>query len=170
MKVKDVMTRGARTCTCGSSLNDAAQVMWEADCGFVPVVEADGSERVVGVVTDRDLCMAAYTTGLPLKEVPVDRVMAHAVHTCGEKDSLSEAEAVMQRHQVRRLPVVDEGDRVVGVVSLADLAVVASEDQAKKRPRVSPRQIVVTLGAIDRPRESSETPPDAGGAAARRRR
>jgi CBS domain-containing protein len=150
------MTGTPRTCTRGSSLNDAARVMWEADCGFVPVVEADGSERVVGVLTDRDICMAAYTTGLSLKEVAVDRVMATEVHACREQDSLSEAEAVMQEHQIRRLPVVGENDRIVGVVSLADLAVVASEDQAKKRPRVSPRQIVLTLGAIDRPRAASE--------------
>lgn len=156
MKVKDVMSREPRTCTRGSSLNDAARILWESDCGIVPIVEADGSERLLGLLTDRDVCMAAYTTGLSLKEIPVDRVMATTLHACSAEDPLGTAEAIMQQQQLRRLPVVDGESRLQGIVSLADLAVVAAADHAKKRPRVTPRQIVLTLGAISRRRKSHE--------------
>lgn len=156
VKVKDVMSREPRTCTCGSSLNDAARILWEADCGIVPIVEADGSDRLIGIVTDRDVCMAAYTTGLSLKEIPVDRAMTTTLHGCSAEDPVGTSEAIMQQQQVRRLPVVDGDGCLQGIVSLADLALVAAADHAKKRPRVTPRQIVLTLGAISRPRESHE--------------
>jgi CBS domain-containing protein len=120
MKVKELMTQAVRTSTPDAPLSEAAKVMWERDCGVVPIVDAQG--RVAGVVTDRDACMAAYTQGKPLSAIPIRSVMSTSVHTCRPDDDLAQAEETMSRHQVRRLPVVDGGDRLVGILSLNDVA------------------------------------------------
>jgi CBS domain-containing protein len=94
--------------------------MWERDCGALPVVDQEG--RVAGMVTDRDICMAAYTQGRPIHAVPVEKVMAQHVFSCGANDSIEDAEAIMHQFHVHRLPVVDSEQHVVGVLSLDDLA------------------------------------------------
>lgn len=120
MKIAELMSRSVETCTPDDSLNTAAQRMWDHNCGFIPVVGADG--RPVGVVTDRDICMAAYTQGKPLSSISVRTAMARTVYTCAPTDSVTAAEKIMATRQVRRLPVVDKEGRVVGVVSLHDIA------------------------------------------------
>jgi CBS domain-containing protein len=117
--VQKLMTTDVTACTPDDSLNRAAQVMWERDCGVVPVVDADG--KLVGVVTDRDLCMACYTRGLPLSALRVGDAMATEPCVCEANDSIGHAVRLMAERQVRRLPVV-EGGRLVGIVALADLA------------------------------------------------
>ncbi len=120
MKVEDLMTRDVRTCAPSDSLNDAARIMWERDCGCVPVVEGDGT--VIGMITDRDICMAAYTQGRRLMYMTVDSAASKDVVTIGKDESLRRAEELMRAAQVRRLPVVDSAGRLVGLLSLADLA------------------------------------------------
>ncbi len=120
MRVHEIMTREVKRCRADESLAAAARIMWENDCGCVPVV--DGDERVIGIVTDRDVCMAAYTQGKAPSEITVDAAMAHAVATCAPDDPVDDAERTMQRRQVRRLPVVDGAGRLVGILSLNDLA------------------------------------------------
>ena len=102
MKVADSMTREVRACTVHDSLNAAARVMWEHDCGCVPVV--DGQGRLVGIVTDRDICMAAYTQGVPLEAIAVERVMAARVISCSRTDDLETAHRLMRKHEIHRLP------------------------------------------------------------------
>lgn len=118
--VKAIMTDAVCFCSPDQSLNAVAQLMWEHDCGAVPVVAASG--ELTGIVTDRDVCMAAYTKGLPLTAIVVRDVMARHVHTCAPDDSLVRAATLMASAQVRRLPVADADRRLVGVVSLADIA------------------------------------------------
>ena len=120
MNVGELMTRDVRTCTASDSLNDTARIMWEGDCGCVPVVEKDGT--VVGMITDRDICMAAYTQGRCLTHMTVGDVASKNVVTIGQDESLRRAEELMRDAQVRRLPVVDSARRLVGLLSLADLA------------------------------------------------
>jgi CBS domain-containing protein len=93
--------------------------MWERDCGAVPVVDAEG--RLTGIVTDRDLCMAAYTQSRPLTGVAVGSVLSGRIHTCSPADSIDQAVAVMRGQRIRRLVVV-EGQKVVGMLALADIA------------------------------------------------
>jgi CBS domain-containing protein len=119
-RVLDAMTRSVVTCKADDSLNRAAQVMWEADCGAVPIVDEDG--RLIGMITDRDICMAAYTQGLPLAGISVRSAMSTALHSCKPGDSLRSLMDAMAKYQVRRVPVVDEGGKLVGIVSLADVA------------------------------------------------
>jgi CBS domain-containing protein len=153
MKVEELMTREPRACGSTGTLNDAAQVLWECDCGIVPIVEReDGAKRLVGVVTDRDICMAAYTTGQSLKEIPVAQVMSKQLRTVSSDDSIESAEKTMRTAQLRRLPVVDGRGALLGILSLADIAREAARERRRKKPDVSESEVAATLGAIAVPR------------------
>lgn len=120
MRVKDLMTSPVQHCAVHSSLADAAHVMWDKDCGFVPVVDVmEGT--LAGVVTDRDACMAAYTKASPLHQIPVTVAMSRAVYSVDPEDDLPRALDVMREHQVRRLPVVDRSGVLVGVLAINDI-------------------------------------------------
>lgn len=120
MKIAELMTAPVRTCTVNDSLNAAANVMWEHDCGIVPVLDAGG--KLVGVVTDRDICMAAFFHGARLSELPVREVMARDLHTVRPEASLHDGLELMRAMQVRRVPVVDGEGALAGILSLADVA------------------------------------------------
>lgn len=120
MNVQEVMTRTPRTCRSGDSLVSAAKVLWDHDCGAVPVVDDAG--RPVGIVTDRDCCMAAYTRGRRFDEITVASAMANVLFTVRADEPLQNAVAIMQQRQVRRLPVIDAQGRLCGILSLADVA------------------------------------------------
>jgi CBS domain-containing protein len=127
--------------------------MWEGDCGCVPVVEKDtDGARVIGMITDRDICMAGYTQGRPLSAIRVDSAMARQVFSCRPTDSIAEALNILRTHQVRRLPVVDNGDNVVGMLSLADFAREAVREHARKGREVTDTRIGEVLEAICVPR------------------
>jgi CBS domain-containing protein len=118
-RVGNIMTGGVLVCSADDSLARAAQIMWDGDCGIVPVVDAN--YRLEGVITDRDLCMAAYTKGRALHEISVADVMSRAVHRCSADDSLARAIAIMAETRVRRLPVVNAEQQLVGILSVADI-------------------------------------------------
>jgi len=146
MKIKELMSHPAVTCLSSDSLDIPARLMWEYDCGAVPVVNDDG--RLAGVVTDRDICMAAYTQGRPLHTIPVASAMAkHPVATHGN-DTIEAAEVLMRDNQIRRVPVLDDNGRPVGVLSMNDLARLAVR---AKRSEVD-RTVVQTLAATCQPR------------------
>jgi CBS-domain-containing membrane protein len=153
MKVEQVMTKGVSTCVPSDTLNEVARVMWERDCGVVPVIEDAANPRVVGIVTDRDLCMAAYTKGLPLTQICVGDVMCTQVCSCRAGDDLHEAERTMQRAHVHRLPVLDAADQILGVISLSDIAREATRATGARRREVTALEIGETLAAIRQPRE-----------------
>jgi CBS-domain-containing membrane protein len=113
------MTVDVETVEMSSSLTGAASKMWQADCGALPVI--DDQRRVVGMVTDRDIAMAAMHHDLRLAEILVGEVMARKVVTCRAEDILARAAQVMRQYQVRRLPVVDVEQRLVGLLSINDL-------------------------------------------------
>jgi CBS domain-containing protein len=152
MRIEQLMATDVATCNPDDTLNQAARIMWERDCGFVPVVESAQSRRVVGVVTDRDVCMAAYTRGKPLPEIPVRDVISTRIRACKPGDTLAAAEETMREAQVHRLPVVDEADRLLGVISLADLAREAGRERGSKRREISAAEIGETLATIRQPR------------------
>ena len=120
LTVSSIMTPSPHQCSPEQPTSAAAQIMWDHDCGAIPIVDQNG--RLAGIITDRDICMAAYTKGSPLAAIAIADVMARPVHTCGANDSLAQAAEAMARAQVRRLPVVDAERRVVGMVALADIA------------------------------------------------
>ncbi len=156
MNVEELMTRNVRTCAASDSMNDAARIMWEHDCGCVPVVEADGT--VVGIITDRDICMAAYTQGRRLMHMNVGDAAAKNVVTIGKDESLRRAKELMRDAQVRRLPVVDPAGRLVGLLSLSDLA--------RHVPDFGERVGEPLLGALAAISQRRSTDPSAGGGTA----
>jgi len=117
--VRSLMTTHVQTCGEEDSLARAAQLMWEADCGSVPVLE---NSQIVGLITDRDVCMASYTQGRPPAEMRVGNVMSRRVYTCSVDDSVGSALSLMAQQLVRRLPVTGQDGRLEGMLALADVA------------------------------------------------
>jgi CBS domain-containing protein len=144
MNARDLMTSNVLACRAQDSLNSAAQMMWDGDVGSVAVL--DDHDRLCGVVTDRDACMAAYTQGRRLDEIVTAEVMARDPITCGPDATLGEIETIMRRHQIRRVFVVDDQRRPMGVVSLNDLARASADHHRGQAALVS------TLAAICQPR------------------
>ena len=122
-RVKDTMTAEVKTATPSQSLTDAAKLMKQEDVGSVPVVDG---ERLVGVLTDRDIVVRGIADGSDPNAVKVGDIASHDVVTVRPDDDLDEALRLMAQHQVRRLPVVDDG-QLVGVVAQADVALEAKE-------------------------------------------
>jgi CBS domain-containing protein len=149
MKVRDVMVGEVKTCSTNDDLARAAQIMWENDCGVVPVVEAD--EYVVGIITDRDACMAAYTQGLPLSSIRVGDVMSRQVKVVRPDEDAAAASSTMRALRVRRVPVVNALGRIVGIVSLSDLARRASKDKAGPAKSLNQDNIAETLALVCQP-------------------
>lgn len=153
MEVQQLMTRGVRTVGPGDTMNRAAQIMWENDCGVVPVVDGDG--KVTNMVTDRDICMAAYMQGKPLAAMPVSLAASRVVVSVREHEHLSAAEHLMQQHQIRRIPVVDANGLLCGMLSLADIAR-SSQLTGKTGDGVGSQEVAKTVAAISQPNRPEE--------------
>jgi CBS domain-containing protein len=158
MKVQEIMTRSVRVCRPDDMLNVAAQLMWEHDCGCVPVVSTDGDGKIIGMLTDRDICMAAYTQGRRLAEIPVNTAMSSEIVACAADDDLKDAEELMGNRQIRRLPVVDTNGRLQGIVSLNDLAREFDRERKKAgRKQVQAVELAGTLAGVCRRRPARQT-------------
>ena len=166
MKVKDIMTREVLTCRQSDSLHSAASLMWDHDCGCVPVLNDD--DRVIAMLTDRDICMAAYSQGRPVSWLPVAGAMSKTLHTCAATDSLAAVRKTMRSNRVRRLPVIDSEDRLVGILSLGDLARESVRASEVSKNGVSATHVGETLSAICS-RGAEETAPS-GARRTRRKR
>jgi CBS domain-containing protein len=118
--VSRIMSSSPRQCAADDSLNRAAQIFWEADCGFLPVVGGDG--KLLGVITDRDVCMAEYLKGGSLLGSNVGSAMTRSVYSCAPEHPIEHALSLMAAHRVRRLPVLHDDGTLAGIVALADVA------------------------------------------------
>lgn len=131
MKVENLMTHQPMTCSQDDPLALAAKKMWTEDCGILPVLDGD---RLVGVITDRDIAMALGMRGASANRVQVGDVTTGRIFSCSPKDEVAQALEVMREHRVRRLPVLD-GDFLVGLISLNDIILEAGATAGKqKRP------------------------------------
>jgi CBS domain-containing protein len=151
MRVEQLMTKQVKSCSADDTLDRAAQLMWDNDCGCLPVCVGDGVDRAVGVITDRDVCMSALFQGRPLRELRVADAMARQLQTCRPGDSLSDAEKTMRQARIRRLPVVDEPGAVIGMISLADLAREAARQSTGAKQEITETEVGDTLAAICEP-------------------
>ncbi len=143
MKIAKLMSRDVATCRIHDSLERAAQLMWDRDIGALPVVDDDG--RVVGMITDRDICMATYTRNAPPRGIAVTAAMAQQVFSCGPDDSVHDVEKQMSAHQIRRMPVTDLEGHPIGLISLNDIARATGRD-------VPAAEVAHTLAAVCAPR------------------
>jgi CBS domain-containing protein len=148
MRVEDLMTRQVRWCRPEGSLEQVARLMWDHDCGCIPVCLGDGASRVVGVITDRDICMSALFQGKSLSELRVSDAMSKSVETCRSADTLAQAEKTMRSGRIRRLPVLDKDGALVGMISLADLAREAAHERTRPHKEITETEVGDTLATI----------------------
>jgi CBS domain-containing protein len=124
--IRDFMTQDPRSVESSSSVVEAARLMREVDAGIIPVVEG---EKLVGAVTDRDIAIRVVAEGKSPESTTVGEIASRELVTIDPQQDLDEALRLMARHQVRRLPVVEEDGKLVGIVAQADIARNASDTQ-----------------------------------------
>jgi len=146
MKVKELMTSDVKSCGPETNLAAAAKIMWEDDCGAVPVTDDIG--HVIGVIIDCDICIAGATRARAEGEIPVQDVISKVVYTCAASDDVRQALETMRLRKVRRLPVVDQSGRLTGIVSVHDIAL---EARSKKGLDIAPEAVLDTFIAITAP-------------------
>lgn len=148
--IKELMTVPVETIMAHETLDIAANKLWSADCGALPVVDRDGV--VVGIITDRDICMSAWMRRRMLTKIRVDEAMSKHVFALRPEQDVVYAAQMMAAKQIYRIPVVDADDRLVGIISMSDLA----RDAARTYNTLGARseQVVRTLAAICEPRAS----------------
>jgi len=128
-KCNEVMTKNPVVCLPEDLASKVAQIMKREDVGPIPIVENQQSRKLVGMVTDRDLAMKMVAEGRDVRTTKVDEVMTRRLVTCRADDDLKKALEAMSENQLRRIPVVDADDRIVGIIAQADLATRMNEPQ-----------------------------------------
>lgn len=147
MKVADIMMGTPYFCRPESNLGSAAECMWTGNCGFLPVVGSEG--RVVGVITDRDICIALGTRGLPSGQVIVADTMSKKVWSCSPEDEIAVALNKMCEGHVRRLPVISKEGALVGVLSMDDVLLRADAADSGNAGSISPEGALRAFRAIN---------------------
>jgi CBS-domain-containing membrane protein len=151
MQVEQVMSKNVHHCCSEDSLDKVAQLMWDNDCGCLPVCRDDESGEIIGMVTDRDIAMCAMFQGKSLNQLNAADAMARDVQTCLPTQSIAEVESMMSMGRIRRLPVVNKDSCLVGMISLADLAHEAANSSGTSRKQITGEEITETLAAICSP-------------------
>lgn len=153
MKVNEVMTPNVKAIWLTESLADAAKLMWDHDCGALPVIK-DG-RKVIGMITDRDICMAVAIRDANPSSISVEEVITGQVYSVNPEDDIERALQTMQDHKIRRLPVLNADDELEGILSMND--VVLNAKAAKTGP-VPYAAVVKTYQAIcEHPQQESAT-------------
>jgi CBS domain-containing protein len=145
MKVKDLMTSDVKSCGPMTDLATAAKIMWEGDCGAVPVTDERG--KVIGMITDRDICIAAATRSRLEGEIPVQEVISKNLYTCTPGDDVRAALDTMKSRKVRRLPVVGHDGQLAGILSIHDLALQARSGRTQDLTNEAVLDTFVTITA-----------------------
>ena len=141
MQVQDIMVRDAKSCLMDTNLAAATAIMWNTGCGALPVL--DGGEKVVGMITDRDICIAVGTRVCAASDLKVFNVIPERVYTCNSEDDIHDALKTMQLQKVRRLPVVNTDRKLEGILCLDDIVVKASKSDS-----LSYEEVIKTFKAI----------------------
>jgi|SRR5262245_7764469 len=128
-KVRDIMTKDPVCCTPQDSVTETARVMKGEDVGSVPVVKDRTTKKLVGIVTDRDLALKVLAERRDPNNTRVEEVMTRNPLSCREDDDLENCLDSMEKRQIRRMPIVDRQDRIVGIIAQADVATRAGEPE-----------------------------------------
>jgi CBS domain-containing protein len=121
-KCDEVMTKTPVCCQPNDMVAKAAQLMKLENIGSIPVIENEQTQKLVGIVTDRDLALKIVAEGLDAKSTKVEAVMTRKVVTCRAEDGMQKALDAMSEHQLRRIPIVDNDNKILGIISQADVA------------------------------------------------
>ena len=148
MKVYEIMTIDVGSCSVNDDLSKAASIMWDKDCGIVPVVDAE--MRVVGVVTDRDIAITAAMQNRRTSEILAGEISFRPVECCAMEDAIGTVLKRMAKSQVRRLPVIGESGELLGIISIADILGKAGKTTAKRAAKA--------LRNITRRRDGNDCP------------
>lgn len=148
MKVQEIMTTNVRSCRADANLGTAANLMLDNDCGFAPVVDEWGI--VVGVLTDRDVCLAVARRGCPASEIPVAEVCSGRVYSCAPSDDIHVALHTMRNARVHRLPVTDSASRLRGILSMTDVLLHLVLPQVPESVELTPADALSALASISR--------------------
>jgi CBS domain-containing protein len=140
MNIREVMSPNPVCCVPHDSAQKVAKILCEHNVGSIPVIENEQSRKLVGMITDRDLCCAVIAAGLDPKSTPIANFMARSPVSCRDGDDLDKCERAMQEHKIRRIPVVDGEGHCIGIVSQADLAL-----------KEKPEKVSKTLAEISKP-------------------
>lgn len=132
MKIREVMSENPVCCLPTDSAQAVARIMCERNVGAIPVVNDQHSKELLGVITDRDLCCRVLAGGLDPKTTTIEKFLSQQPVTCRDGENIDNCERAMQEHQVRRVPVVDGQNHVIGIVSQADIALKAKPDHVSK--------------------------------------
>ena len=132
MKAQDIMSKNPKSVTPQTTVQEAARLMKEEDVGVIPVVESQGSKRLVGLVTDRDLAIRHVAEGHNSASCPVSEAMSSNPRTAKASDSVDQIMDLMGKEQVRRIPIVDERGDLVGIVAQADISREADDKKAER--------------------------------------
>ncbi|HEX8639274.1 MAG TPA: CBS domain-containing protein [Pyrinomonadaceae bacterium] len=135
MKVQDVMTAEVGFCRAEDNLANAAHIMWEKDCGAVPILDAEN--RVAGMITDRDICIALGTRDRRASEIGVGEFCRADTIVCAPDDKLKAVLKKMAKNQIKRLPVVSQSGELIGIISLTDILLTTDEDKKLRKTIVS---------------------------------
>jgi CBS domain-containing protein len=133
MRAADIMTENPEVVTPDATLADAARKMRDLDVGIIPVVESEGNRRLRGVITDRDITIRAVAEGRDATSTRVSDVMTTGVETCNKNDSVQDVLQLMEREQVRRVPITDREGRLVGIIAQADVATDLDSELGSRR-------------------------------------
>lgn len=127
MQVREIMTREPGCCTPETKVQDVARLMVEHDCGAIPVVESSSSKRPVGVITDRDITVRVVAEGRDPARTTARECISSPVVTVTPETDIGSCCQILEQHQIRRVPVVDERGQICGMIAQADIATFASE-------------------------------------------
>lgn len=146
MKVKEVMKPNAKAIWLTESLADAAKLMWENDCGVLPIIK-DG-RKVIGMITDRDICMGLAMRDTNPSSVSVEEVMTGQVYAVNSEDDINQALQAMQEHKIRRLPVINPKGELEGILSMNDIVLNAKRADVAVSDSIHYDDVVETYRAI----------------------
>ena len=149
MRIRHVMTKDPKWCVSSDTAQQAATIMRDENAGIVPVVEDAQDRRLAGIVTDRDLCMTVVAAGRDPRSVTVAECMTPKVVSCSPDDAVEKVTELMRENQIRRVPVVNEGGALQGIVALADIV---------ERSNVKSTQTHETLKEVSAPTDVPSKP------------
>ena len=132
MKIRVIMSRDPACCVLSDTAQTVAKILCDRSIGSMLVVADQRSRKLVGMITDRDLCCSVIAEGMDPKTTQIEKLITLAPLTCRDGENIEICERLMQEHQVRRIPIVDAEDRVIGIVSQADLALKDKPERVSK--------------------------------------